>query len=216
MWLASTKVNARVPSRHAPMVSIRITKWISVRKLIPCQPFHPRQQENDHCLRQSLWLLQNLQFSPKNNFADYTMRTCLVTDKQTFFRAISLYILSIISDNCQKGLLSAPSSTKIPHLRMAGLSLGGWGLGAGIYPSYFYRKKKKELKNLPADYLIPHLLIADIQRVTCNLSNCAGILLIMKSLCTSQNVGADWVCKNNATLLLMGPNSNRSITFTLQ
>ena len=74
---------------------------------------------------------------------------------------------------------------------MAELSLGGWGLGAGIYPSYFYRKTKKELKNIPADYLIPHLLIADIQRVTCNLSNCPGILLIMKSLCTSQNVGAD-------------------------
>ena len=128
----------------------------------------------------------------------------------------NLIILSIISDNCQKGLLSAPSSTKIPHLRMAGLSLGGWGLGAGIYPSYFYRKTKKELKNIPADYLIAHLLIADILQVTCNLSNCPGILLIMKSLCTSQNVGADWVCKNNATSLLMGPNSNRSITFTLQ
>ena len=85
-----------VPSRHAPMVSIRITKWISVRKLIPCQPFHPRQRENDHCLRQSLWLFQNLQFWPKNNFADYTMRTCLVTDKQTFFRAISLSYQSFL------------------------------------------------------------------------------------------------------------------------
>ena len=131
-------------------------------------------------------------------------------------RSAEHLILSIISDNCQKGVLSATFSTKITHLRMAGLSLGGGAWGLGIYPSYFYTKKKKELKNLPADYLIPHLLIADIQRVTCNLSNCPGILLIMKSLCTSQNVGADWVCKNNATLLLMGPNSNRSITFTLQ
>ena len=94
VWLASTKVNAWVPSRHAHMVSIRITKWISVRKLIPCQPFHPRQQENDHCLRQSLWLFQNLQFWPKNNFADYTMQTCLVTDISKHSSEQSHYLIN--------------------------------------------------------------------------------------------------------------------------
>ena len=111
VWLARTKVNTRVPSRHAPMVSICITKWISVRKLIPCQPFHPRQQENDHCLRQSLWLFQNLQFWPKNNFADYTMRTCLVTDKQTFFRAISLSYQSFLI-TVKKGYYLHPTLQK--------------------------------------------------------------------------------------------------------
>ena len=61
---------------------------------------------------------------------------------------------------------------------MVGLSLGSGGCGLGISPSYFYRKKKTEPKNIPADYLIPHLLIADIQRATWNLSDSPGILLI--------------------------------------